>query len=421
MTQTHVITELDSVTELQALDIFIGTCSRCKLPSRVQITDERRDYTFMTCLHCADDIPSVEAKRLYASTTTGACDARCMSAFGQTCNCACGGVNHAGDWRWNKSKSEITADAVKKLLAQRKRTAERRVQREKTKIEEAARPFNEWLDSLDDEIREIVEWARDYENVQHDAMLSDFRLRMMPSPSKPIKYPARPLTEKQLRVLVREYAHQQRRAQLDAEWDAIKTAVPVGRQEIVGEIIARRIDEEEVGYGYRSYTADVYKILIKCGTFKLWGRCPDALVDAVFPTYTSEQRTRLKISDSVIFADMPQGLKIKMRATLKRSERDESFGFYSRPFKPEIVDEPMIPGLNVSLREAEQYRRNVLSYTESTPQSQPKTETAKRVQSASEASSATSVDKPKRSAHADCTHESTKAARAKCRRERGSK
>lgn len=396
MTKTHWISDSDSVTELSPTNIFIGTCTRCNLPSRVEITDERRDHTFMTCLHCADDAPSVEAKRLYASTTTGECDTRCMFAVGSICNCACGGVNHAGDWRWNKRTSEITADAVKKLLERRKRTAERREQRERTKIETAQRPFNEWLDSLDEEIRKIIEWVSEYDNVADHMFLVDMRLRMMPSPSNPAKYPARPLTDAQLRGVVNMYAAQMRREAQQAEWDKIKKPVPEGRQEIVGEIISRRVDSERTRYGH---DIDVYKILILCDGFKLWGNCPDDIIDAVFPTYTTAERAENSISNDEVFKDMPKGLMMKMRATLKRSQRDESFGFYSRPFKPELTND-------------------AVSVSESAPKSESKGQTAKSADKTPETSSASSVDKPKRSAHADCTHEATKSARAKCRRDR---
>lgn len=391
MTKTHTFSDSDSFTEIKPTNIFIGQCSRCLLPSRVEIDDEKRDYTFMTCLHCDDDVPSVEAKRLYASTTTGECDTRCMFAVGRICNCACGGVNHAGDWRFNKHTNEITADAVKKLIERRKRTVQRREKREQSKREEAARPFNEWVESLDDEIREIIEWVSDYDNVAEQSFLVDMRLRMMPSPNNPVKYPARPLTDAQLRGVVNMYAAHQRRLARDAEWDAIKKPVPVGRHEIVGEIVSGRIDEEEEsGYGYysRSYTVNVYYILILCEGFKLWGKCPEDLIETVFPFEEN-------LNDGRKFA---KGSKIKMRATLKRSQNDESFGFFSRPFKPELTDDAV-----------------------SVSESAPKGKTAKRTESAPEKLSAPSVDKPKRSAHADCTHEATKAARAKCRRERASK
>jgi len=402
-------------TLAQPTKIFIvKSCEQCELPSRVEIDDETRDYCEVTCLHCESP---TRAERLYATESEGSCDTRCMFASGQICICACGGDNHAGSWRFSRFKSIETASAVEKLLAQRKKTVERRVQRERTKQEEAARPFNEWLESLDDEVRKIVDWLTIYENVQDHHILVDLRLRMRPRPGKEIKYPARPLTDKQLHLAAGQYAYAMRKQEREAEWEKIKKPVPEGRHEIAGEIISRRADDERDFYGHE---ITKYKILVKCDGFKIWGTCPNDLIDDVFPCYSDAERTEQNIPNHEVFKSMPRGLKIEMRATLKRSDDDASFGFYSRPFNAKIVDEPKIPGLDVTVREAyadpygNKKRRR-------TSQSAPEKSTPSETKTSTEQTSQKRSDKPKSNSHADCTHESSKSARAKCRRERRSK
>lgn len=410
-----------TVTELKPTSIFIGTCERCELPSRVEIDDETRDHTFMTCLHCADDVPSVEAQRLYASTTTGECDWQCMGAVGSQCSCACGGVNHAGKWQFNYHTSEVTAEAVEKLLATRKKRAATTERKQAVKREEAAQPFNEWLSSLNETDAELISWIQDYDNLQEvqgpgHMFLIDMRLRMMARPGKEAKYPARPLTEKQLeaarKIVDRHFAQGKRKAE-----EALNAKpAPQGRYRVHGEVVSRRVDEEQ---DYRSgYTISKYKILVKCDGFKLWGNCPSDLIDVVFPCGTQEQRAADHAepfgSMPDPFAPMPSELFVEFNATVKRSDQDESFGFFKNA-RSAVVSVPnserKIPGLDITVDDAKRLSASV-SAKQSKPRSQTQTETA----SAPVKSSARAT-----SSHADCTHEATKSARAKCRRERSSK
>lgn len=74
-----------------------------------------------------------------------------------------------------------------------------------------------------------------------------------------------------------------------------------------------------------------------------------------------------------------------------------------------LKDEPMIPGLNMSVRQAQQY-------AESFP-NESQNDSKRVAQGETRARSAGSSEKPSGS-HAACAHEPTKSARAKCRRER---
>jgi hypothetical protein len=82
-----------------------------------------------------------------------------------------------------------------------------------------------------------------------------------------------------------------------------------GRVLVKGEVLTLR--GEDGPYGHTT------KMLVKCEGFKLWGTCPAALLDA-----------RVEKGDVVEFA-----------ASIKRSDRDEAFGFWSRPSKAKVVKE----------------------------------------------------------------------------------
>jgi hypothetical protein len=96
----------------------------------------------------------------------------------------------------------------------------------------------------------------------------------------------------------------------------------------------------------------------------------------------------------------------------------------------EATREPMIPGLDVTVEQAEAYAESVRAPV-SAPKRQPQGTTSKH----SAGSSQTSSDRPRRltadpmtssadaptgasRSHAYCSHEATKSARAKCRAER---
>lgn len=316
-----------SVTDARPRLTFVGVCPDCTIPARLKIEDEKRDYTWGSCPDC-DNGPKIRYERIYALVTMGSCDGRCMGAQGAICNCACGGDNHAGAWTKNIFKTDVRASYIEKLLAERKKTAERRVAREAKKREDAAAPFEEWKRSLWGDDADLVEWLSVYENVESNSFLVDMRLRMMPRPGKESKYPARPLTEKmfaachKIRNSQRAFEERKRIESLTAK------NVPVGRVEIAGEIVSQKIKEGE--YDDRP----VYKILVKCDGFKVWGSCPRDLVSRVFAPgeeitdksgYTSRGYVR--------------GLKIKLRATVKPSENDPSFGIYSRPSNAALVED----------------------------------------------------------------------------------
>lgn len=405
-----VITEGDGVTVATPTKIFIGTCERCKLPSRVEIPDEDRSYTFMTCLHCDDDVPSVHAERLYATVSEGSCDARCMGAVGKDCSCACGGANHAGAYRFSRYKSEATESAIQKLIKSREKRERAAAKRRERAAEKAAEPFNEWLSSLDTADAALISWMRSYENVENapTGILVDFRLRMMATPGNEAKKPARPLTENQMDLAWKIVQRMANECERENDQKENGTPVPEGRFRVHGKVISRRADSEPGMYG-REVTK--YKILVQCDGYRVWGNCPRDLVSAVWPAVEDGFMARANESE------LPADLYVAFNATVKRSDRDDYFGFFRNPRSAErSVADPKIPGLDITVSDAKRIAAHV-SKPQSADQPAPSVETSAPVQDAPETSSAPR----KTGSHADCTHEATKSARAKCRRERMSK
>lgn len=366
--------DADSIMFAQPTKIFIGTCPECTLPSRVEPQCDAVKAGVATlsynCLHCN---AFMTIKRLWATETEGSCDLRCMAATGDTCECACGGSNHAGAYRFNRFKSEETEEYIQRLLKQREKTEERRARREERKREAAAAEFNEWREALNDEDRAMIEWISELDNVSPLGMfMLDMRLRMMPDPNNPVKRPARPLTDNMMNACRKILASVRQREEREAEERANAKPAPEGRYRVHGEIVSRRIDSEEGPYG-RTLTS--FKILVKCDGYKLWGSCPADLVEDLFNP-----------------ADMPRGLFAEFNATVKRSDDDESFAFFKNPRSAKFST----PQKRVS------EPQNV---EETRPSTDPETASEKR-------------SAPRSGSHADCTHEATKSARARCRRER---
>lgn len=97
-----------------------------------------------------------------------------------------------------------------------------------------------------------------------------------------------------------------------AEEDAKpKVPAPEGRVEIQGEVVHTRVDD--------GYYGSVIKMMVQCEGFKVWGTAPDCL-----------------LSETVNNGGL-RGHKIKFRATLTRSDKDESFAFAKRPTNAELV------------------------------------------------------------------------------------
>lgn len=399
-----IIVDADSVTVAQPTKIFIGMCPECNLPSRVEKEHVTGPKTWIHCLHCGAE---TYAERLWATESEGACDISCMAATRSECQCACGGANHAGAYRHNRFKDEQTESAIQRLVQQREKRAEAARKRREKRAAEAAAPFNEWLSSLNTADAALVSWMSSYENVAEapTGILVDFRLRMMATPGNEVRKPARPLTEKQMALAWKIVQRMANECEREHEQKENGTPVPEGRYRVHGKVISRRIDAD----GYAGNTT--YKILVECDGYRLWGNCPADLLDHVFPRVTDPNAEGV--------SELPADLYVEFNATVKRSDRDDYFGFFRNPRSAErSVADPKIPGLDITVSDAKKIAasRKRVSEPQSADEPAPRVETSAPAQDAPEKRSA-----PRKSgSHAECSHPATKSARAKCRRERQS-
>lgn len=121
------------------------------------------------------------------------------------------------------------------------------------------------------------------------------------------------LTERQESAALRYLDKAQERAERLAKEAALPTAPVVeGRIEILGEVVS--VKEEENPFSY--YGGTITKILVRDDRgFKVWGTAPSAL------------------------GSVEKGARVAFTATVERSQKDETFGFYKRPAKARYLDE----------------------------------------------------------------------------------
>lgn len=117
------------------------------------------------------------------------------------------------------------------------------------------------------------------------------------------------LSERQVGAVIRNKAGSEKYAKILAEREnEPKVPVVEGRQQIVGTIL--KLDWKDTDYGIR------HTMTVKDDRgFVLWGTRPDSLAEA------------------------EKGDRIKFAATVTKSDRDETFGFFKRPVKAERVGE----------------------------------------------------------------------------------
>lgn len=93
-----------------------------------------------------------------------------------------------------------------------------------------------------------------------------------------------------------------------------KADVPEGRQVVEGVVISERVKEDAFSDAGRFVIT--VEVETDAGAFRVWGTEPKALREA--PGLT--------------------GSRVRFTATLKRSDRDPAFGFFSRPSGAEVLE-----------------------------------------------------------------------------------
>lgn len=106
----------------------------------------------------------------------------------------------------------------------------------------------------------------------------------------------------------------------DERAQEIMIEAPEGRFEVTGTVLSTRVEQSPYG--------ETCKMLVKvdtaAGSWKTWGTVPKSLWYERHP------------NGSETFVDL-KGRRIKFTATVKRSDRDSSFSFFSRPSKGSLL------------------------------------------------------------------------------------
>lgn len=88
--------------------------------------------------------------------------------------------------------------------------------------------------------------------------------------------------------------------------EEVKNPVPTGKVRVEGEVVSIKLQENDFG--------SRLVMVVKGDGWAVWGTVPSKIDDVV------------------------RGDKVAFNATVTASDRDESFGFYKRPTKPEITE-----------------------------------------------------------------------------------
>lgn len=121
------------------------------------------------------------------------------------------------------------------------------------------------------------------------------------------------------------------RASGEPEPEPPKVPVPAGHHQVEGKILAMRFQDSQWG----GSTKMLVEVETPDGNYRVWGTLPAALGDL----YRIDYGPRLA-NGSVESAHRPVGVgkTVRFTASCEPSADDESFGFFSRPTKAELVD-----------------------------------------------------------------------------------
>lgn len=275
---------------------FVGVCETHSRP--VSTVDPAASGRYLY-VPCPDGGEPVRLERLRAVISFGQCDARCMNASRDFCECACGGDNHAGRWAATSTTSHETETALAAYRADRDRRDQSAEKRREAAARRKQAAFDRWAE---DGNRDIVDFLTG--QTTSSGFMSDMSNLITDR---------KVLTIRQAEAVRRSMGWAQeatdRRAAELAEAVMAKP-VPTGKAiTIEGVIVHTRYDDNPYGPG------GALKMLIKgdCG-WKVWSTVPASLCDGI--GYAQDQlRNR----------------RVRFVADVQVRGDDETFGIAKRP------------------------------------------------------------------------------------------
>lgn len=188
---------------------------------------------------------------------------------------------HRGPLGWR------TREEYDRIMARRAKDQERRARKAAEEAAERAKEILAWREANAD----LVEALEGYAG--HSSFLLDLAARVLQGDV---------LTDAQVEVA-------RKALQAEAEREAAEIEVPEGRQTVEGVVVSLK-DYEDT---FSPYGGRVWKMVVDCGGFRLFGGVPRAILDEV-----------------------EKGAKVRFTAALQPKEK--GFGYYKRPTKPEVLE-----------------------------------------------------------------------------------
>jgi hypothetical protein len=316
------------IASARQLSVFIGRCEPCNRPVRATTDLFSGDHYPVACPDCGK---FSNAQRLYGTVSKMECHGACMGAYGKTCDCACGGINHGDIW---SRPGEMLADALaiyREDRAKRVAAAERAsATRARQKAERLRAAFESWSATRLDLLNELIgtnwlthrypnDFLADMRNIiEREEILTE------PQEMRTVAILAR-RREVAERVAAEQAEREAHAAEQAGQEGALFVMVPTERRFIEGEI--------KEAWPYDGDWGVSYKVKIECAEFNVVGTLPENLVSEALPQpYSGEDYRNLRHT-------LP-GRRVKLKATLKPADTTPGKGYYSRPSNAEFVSAP---------------------------------------------------------------------------------
>lgn len=300
----------------------IGACPNCG--SGVAY-EGKEGGTKASCPNCGTP---VRLAYVYGNKSGQPCDWTCMGALGKWCSCACGGVNHGKVWvpielvpTWTAADKE----RVTKIRAKRVTDFADRIVRKRVAKEDKERNGREKLLAEFPELTKLTDV--DWYFADNESGLGSFMSDMKHALSKG------EMSGRQVEATLRAIEKIDARRAREAKWKAEREAavdkatqdgvrVKAGRYVFEGSIISVREDDDPFSY---SGGTKIKILVLADDQRKLWGTLPSKL--------------RVLFNQDDNGSDSYKGRRITFTATVKPSDDDPLFGFFSRPVKGAWVKE----------------------------------------------------------------------------------